>query len=263
MRRRSPVPGSVFAPGERPLPPTSDGATATGISALSVSAQQIQANRLDLLSRLAGDISHEIKNPLHAMVINLELVRRKVEKGETAIAIDRVGIVEDEIRKVHALANALLEALRPPRDAQAACGFSTIIEEMMPLVGARARLARVELAAHAASATLVVPVSSQDLRLLFLNLVDRAVRTAGPGGELELHARVAGDEASLEISSGQPLLDAVEHAWLRAPSADAEHIDLGLRVVRDLVENAGGRIDSADRAARARLIVALPRARSA
>src|ERR1700741_2799475 len=31
----------------------------------------LRANKLDLLERLADDLAHEIKNPLHSMVINL------------------------------------------------------------------------------------------------------------------------------------------------------------------------------------------------
>lgn len=231
---------------------------------MSLSAQHLQANRLDLLSRLAGDISHEIKNPLHAMVINLELVRRKVEKGEPAAAVERVALIEDEIRKVHSLANALLEALRPPRDTQQVSSFSAVVEEMMPLVAARARLARVDLMVQATKSTLLVPVPAQELRLLLLNLADRAVRIVGAGAHIALRADADAAEARLEIASGRPLLDETERAWLRDAPADADHIELGLRVVRHLIEHAGGRIEVEVLGdSRARLAVSLPRAGSA
>jgi C4-dicarboxylate-specific signal transduction histidine kinase len=231
---------------------------------LSLTAQHLQANRLDLLSRLAGDISHEIKNPLHAMVINLELVRRKVERGEPAAAIERVEIIEDEIRKVHALANALLEALRPPRDAQQASSFSAVVEEMLPLVAARARLARVGLEVHSPQASVLVPLPPQELRLLLLNLADRAVRIVGAGSAIDLHATADAGGARLEIRSGEPLLDETERAWLRDAPADSDHIDLGLRTMRHLAEHAGGRLESAAATdSRASLAVSLPRAGAA
>lgn len=214
---------------------------------VSLSATRIQANRLDLLSRLAGDISHEIKNPLHAMVINLELVRRRVEKGEAEQALERVAVVEEEIRRVHALANALLESLRPARDAQTACGFFAVLDEIMPLVAARARPARVELETRIDPTALLVPMSAQDLRHVLLNVVDRAVRTVGAGSRFEIAASASAAEARFELHAEPPLLDDNERAWLGDAPSDAEHIDLDLRVVRHLVERAGGTVESAAR----------------
>ena len=231
---------------------------------MSMPAQLYQANRLDLLSRMAGDISHEIKNPLHAMVINLELVRRKVEKGDGAQAIERVAIVEEEVRKVHALANALLEALRPPRDASDTCGFSTVLQELAPLVTARARLARVELVLENDPASAIVPLPAHELRLLLLNLADRAVRVAGPNGAVAFGARTSGDTLTVDVVAATPTLDDTELSWLSDAPVDAEHIDLGLRITRDLVERAGGRIASGPAEdGRHRLSVSLPTTASA
>lgn len=231
---------------------------------MSLSPQHFQANRLELLSRLAGDISHEIKNPLHAMVINLELVRRKIEKGESPQALERVGIIEDEIRKVHDLANALLEALRPPRGAEHTSAFSAVLQELMPLVTARARLARIELDIRTDALTLIVPLAAQDLRLLLLNFADRAVRTAQTGDLVTMHASADADSARLEVEcAGQPL-DEAERAWLKDSPAASEEIELGLRVMRDLVERVGGRIEAAAaRDGRATLSFTLPRAATA
>jgi len=231
---------------------------------MSLSAHHFQANRLDLLSRLAGDISHEIKNPLHAMVINLELVRRKVEKGESKQAIERVAIVEEEVRKVHALANALLESLRPPRDTSSTSAFSAVLQEVAPLLSARARCARVELLMEAEPLSTTVPLAAHELRLLLLNLGDRAVRVVGNGGAIGISVRGANDAVALDVACDTPPLDDTERAWLQDHPVDADHIDLGLRVVRDLVHRTGGRITVARaRDGRHALSLTLPAATSA
>ena len=209
---------------------------------MTLSEQHFQNNRYDLLSRLAADISHEIKNPLHAMVINLELVRRKVEKGDAAQALERVAIVEDEIRKVHGLANALLEALRPPRDARTSCGFEAVFKEFAPLITARARCARVELELTGDPVGNIVGLPAHELRLLFLNLADRAVRVAGAGGSVALVVRPGEGGIELDVVCSKPPLDEGEQAWLNDAPAAVDGIDLGLRVVRDLVTRTGGRI---------------------
>ncbi len=231
---------------------------------MTLSPQQLQNNRLDLLSRFAGDISHEIKNPLHAMVINLELVRRKIEKGDSNQAIERIAIVEDEIRKVHLLANALLESLRPPRDSQTSSSFSAVLQELVPLVSARARCARTELVFDAEPVATLVPLAAHDLRLLILNLADRAVRVAGDGGQIEFVVRADEGAVSIHVVCGSSPLDESEQAWLADHVAAGDHIDLGLRVVRHLVEHHGGSIVAADgRQGRSGLAVTLPGAASA
>lgn len=231
---------------------------------MTLAPHHYETNRLALLSRLAGDISHEIKNPLHAMVINLELVRRKVEKGETARALERIAIIEEEIRKVHLLSHALLEALRPPRDTQDTCSFSTVFLEFAPLVEARARCARVELRLEAAPSAHLVALPAHEARLLLLNLADRAVRMTRPGGAIAMRLDNRSPEAiGVEVLLDSPPVDNGELAWLRDQPADAEHIDLGLRVLRDLVGRTGGRI-ATDRADdRHRLSVTMPAAASA
>ena len=42
----------------------------------------IRENKLELVERLADDLAHEIKNPLHSMVINLEVLRRRLTRLE-------------------------------------------------------------------------------------------------------------------------------------------------------------------------------------
>lgn len=264
MTGGTPAPGSLFAPAAIRSLQNTMSPSESDDHPLRLSAQHYQANRLDLLSRLAGDISHEIKNPLHAMVINLELVRRKIEKGESPQALERVAIVEDEIRKVHSLANALLEALRPPRDAQDTSSFSTVLQELMPLVTARARLARVDLELKAESLALIVPLSAQDLRLLLLNIADRTVRVAQSGDAISMRAWATADDGMFEVECAEPPLDATERAWLADSPAAAEEIELGLRVMRALAERAGGRVQIGDSAeGRPTLTLRLPRAGSA
>jgi hypothetical protein len=74
---------------------------------------QQQANRLDLVSRWSDDLAHEIKNPLHAMVINLELVKRRAGDADPSPLIERAEVVESELHRVHGLVDSLLKLVRP------------------------------------------------------------------------------------------------------------------------------------------------------
>src|SRR5690606_23973046 len=75
--------------------------------------RDLLASRYRLISRLADDLAHEIKSPLHAMVINLEVLRRRVTAGDPDIALERAAGTDQEIPRPHQLAALLLTALRP------------------------------------------------------------------------------------------------------------------------------------------------------
>ncbi len=104
------------------------------------------ASRYALVSRLADDLAHEIKNPLHAMVINLEVMRRRVAAGDTEIALERAAVIEQEIERTHHLVDLLLKLVRPDRNhEQHAYSLAGALDEVLPLIELQARLARVPL----------------------------------------------------------------------------------------------------------------------
>src|SRR5690606_31396497 len=82
----------------------------------SLNDEQSRAIRYDLVSRLADDLAHEIRNPLNAIVINLEVLRGRVQRGDTAAALERIAVVEQETRRLHLIVDRLLQLLRPERD---------------------------------------------------------------------------------------------------------------------------------------------------
>src|SRR5690606_25840506 len=98
------------APPPAPLP-TSTG-PASGRRAVADAELEVRANRMDLVARWADDLAHEIKNPLHAMVINLELVKRRAGSGDREPLVDRVEVVEAELHRVHHLVESLLRLVR-------------------------------------------------------------------------------------------------------------------------------------------------------
>lgn len=215
---------------------------------MPVTLLEIQAARLDMLSRLAGDLSHEIKNPLHAMVINLELVRRRAEKGESEGAIERVDVVEMELRKVHELAHALIETLRPPRGPTDGADVAAILNELLPIVRARARLSRIGFEYVRPDTGPNVAVPPPDLRHLLLGLFERAVASArgDEEGSVALAARPCDDGIRVDVEfSGAAPSDA-EIEWLggaegAAPDDDAE---AAARVLGALAARAGAAITS-------------------
>ena len=153
-----------------------------------------------MLSRLADDLAHEIKNPLNSMVINLEVLKSRVEKGATDAALERAAVLEHEIRRLHTLIESLLRLVRPAREREAANSVSRVLEELMPLIELRFRLARLEFRPRVLAVDAFTAVPADTLRFSLLMVTERILDLARSAGSAiwltvdptpaEIHIRV-------------------------------------------------------------------------
>lgn len=84
-------------------------------------ALKVRANRLDLVQRLAVDLAHEIKNPLHSMVINLEVLRRRIARpggSEPDELMRYTNVLSSELERVNRRIEVLLSIVKPDRSAE-------------------------------------------------------------------------------------------------------------------------------------------------
>ena len=168
----------------------------------AASEVQIDASRFAAISRLADDLAHEFKNPLHAMVINLEVLKRRVEKGATEAALERTGVLEHEVQRLHVLLEALLRLLRPDRSNEGPASVGQVLEEIRPILELRARIARVEFNQDVASAEVYTSVKPDLLRFSLVVIADVLLEAARvSGGDLLLTTDALDEEIQLRIKS--------------------------------------------------------------
>ncbi|HUG40130.1 MAG TPA: HAMP domain-containing sensor histidine kinase [Longimicrobiales bacterium] len=200
------------------------------------------ANRMDLVARWADDLAHEIKNPLHAMVINLELVKRRAGSGEARPAIQRAEVVENELHRVHDLVDSLLRMVRPwPPDRM--CDPDRIFEQLLPVLGARTRVRRVDYEHHPGAG--VVALAPGDLAQVLLNLVDNAIEACAEGGRVVTTCEMGREAVTITVEddgAGIPD-DVVSAPDLRPPHPRPGRSGLGLAVSARLLRAAGGDLE--------------------
>jgi signal transduction histidine kinase len=144
-------------------------------------AERFSANRFDIISRLADDLAHEIKNPLNAIIINLEVLKVRAAKGDADGTIDRAGVIEQEVRRLHQLIDRMLLLVRPDRDAAGSLPLDSALDELLPLIGAQVKLARNEFVVDC-SAAVFVAIPRDVLKFALLNLLMAAHARLGDGG---------------------------------------------------------------------------------
>lgn len=217
-----------------------------------VNEEQFRANRFDLVSRLADDLAHEIKNPLNSIVINLEVLKVRVGRGDADGALDRAAVIEHEARRLHLMVDRLLQLLRPERDQSESFALDRVFDELMPLVEARARLARNTLSIDC-DASIFVPIPRDMFKFAMLNLLTAVHERLGEnGGTLSVTCAAAGEQLQLEIVA---IVDPDSQPFA-GPDADYERC---LEVAAALLEPSGATLEGRADGVRVRL----PRANGA
>ncbi|HVH11631.1 MAG TPA: histidine kinase dimerization/phospho-acceptor domain-containing protein [Longimicrobium sp.] len=176
------------------------------VALASAGPDAVRANKLELLERLADALAHEIKNPLHSMVINLEVLKRRLSRppAEGNDVLRYATVLGEELDRVSRRIELLLRLSRPDRGGPDDTTLNELVEEVMELVSleARHREARVEYKPGAQMAR--VRVGRQHARQIILNLVLEALDGLGGGDTLEMEIQTRGDRAVLKVSGGSP-----------------------------------------------------------
>ncbi len=163
----------------------------------------IRENKLALVERLADDLAHEIKNPLHSMVINLEVLRRRLVRmgtGPSEDALRYTEILGSELERVNRRVDLLLRLVRPHREGEEAVSIPVIFEELRELV-------ELECARHEVRLEMEAPAELLRTRLprlatfqAVLSLALETLDALSPGATLVIRPYYAEEGVRIEFT---------------------------------------------------------------
>ncbi len=194
-----------------------------------------------------SDAAHELRSPLTALRLQLQLLDRAPDEEERVEARTRLGAAVE--RAIHLVEQLLALARSEPE--------ATIDFERVDLSAAAAEgikdthdlaLARnIDLGLDAAS-ELYIQGNREALRTLVRNLVDNAVRYTPPGGSVQVRCRATPQEAILEVidtGSGiaQEDRERVFDRFYRRATTQESGTGLGLAIVKAIAERHGAHIE--------------------
>jgi len=168
------------------------------LGVVTTSPAQILAERYALLSRVADGIAHEVKNPIHAAVINLELLRRWATEPNPEEVRERLDLIEEELVLIHELIDTFFNFLRPRKSETVHLDLTEVIGRVDPLLRAYCRVSRVELE-YGEIRNTFIRAEPAAIEQIVLTLMTAVVETLTPtGGRVRVSAAEP-DESDGEI----------------------------------------------------------------
>jgi signal transduction histidine kinase len=172
-------------------------------SAMQLGQELEVSRRLGAIGRLTAGVGHEVKNPINAMVVHLELLRAKLSgegAGELSGAQRHVDILAGEMQRLDRVVQTLADFSRPME-------MHLQEHDMRKVVGAVMDLTAVEMADNGVQVTMDAPdepipvrVDAEQIRQALLNLLLNGMQAMPEGGAMRVTLRREQQFAVVEVA---------------------------------------------------------------
>lgn len=205
----------------------------------------LRAEQLAALGQLAAGVAHEIRNPLTAIKMLIQVNR----EDSTSLAGDDLRVIEDEVRRMEKSLNTFLEFARPPQLQRKATEIGPLIEDVFGLIRSRAEKQRVVLKLSVPAELQPVTADPEQLRQVFVNLCLNALDAMPSGGRLSIDVRSRRTGVEMELTDTGPGISAAMFPRLFQPFSSSKETGLGLGLVisKRILEAHGGSLNAANR----------------
>jgi signal transduction histidine kinase len=201
-------------------------------------ADALESGRADAVGEMAASMAHEIGNPLNALSLNLQLLKRKYPEE------DDLAIAQKELTRLNGIIREFLGAFRPAKAHLAPGSAADPLKDALAALKNVFEDRRIRVALDLPGTLPAVAIDRGQMEQVFFNLMKNALEAMKDGGELSIE--IVHDDTCVSISfrdSGMGMSDETL-AGLFEPfrTTKKKGTGLGLMISRRIVSAHGGEI---------------------
>ena len=205
------------------------------------------AERLSSLGHLAAGVAHEIRNPLNAIGLALQRLKREflpedVSKREEYVAFSE--LIFKEVRRVNEIIEQFLTLSRPTQLNLSKASLQDLLNHLATLFQEEASARGITLRASIPSNLPLVEMDTPKLTQAFINIMKNGLEAMDQGGILRLEAHAFREGVTVVIAdtgSGIPP-DQLEKVFNYYYTTKEKGVGLGLPLAHRMIEAHGGQL---------------------
>jgi len=211
--------------------------------------QRLQrAQRLSSMGQLAAGVAHEIRNPLNAISMASQRLRREYpppdeEAGEEFARI--TGIIRDEIRRLNGIIEEFVTFFRIKRLELKSRSLDDVLAKIVGLMEEEATARGVTIQTRWGGNSVIVSMDEDKLRQAFFNILKNAMESMTDSGTIKLsvHTAQTGMVAVRIADTGSGLTaEQVEHIFDPEYTTKEKGLGLGLTLSHEIIRSHRGEI---------------------
>ncbi len=203
------------------------------------------SQRLASIGRLMTGVGHEVKNPINAMVLHLELLKGKLGVSAATQAAQRhVDVLSSEMHRLDRVVQTLADFSRPIEPSLQEQSLLAVVQAVVALIAEEAEERRIELYLKTSNTDPIVRCDGELLRQAFLNIALNAMQAMPDGGTLNIEVRRDRQAAEVIMRDSGPGIppDTIDRIFDLYFTTKATGSGIGLSMTYRIVQMHGGAI---------------------
>jgi signal transduction histidine kinase len=172
-------------------------------SAEAIESEIELSRRMAAIGRLTSGVGHEVKNPINAIVVHVELLKSKLT-GASAPATRHLEVIEAEIHRLDRVVQLLVDFSRPVELQLREQDMRGVIGDVLALSAAELATHNVKLESRLPEKPMVVNIDADLLKQAALNVIQNGAQAMPEGGTLRVILEEQRKFAVLRIADEGP-----------------------------------------------------------
>ena len=197
-----------------------------------------KAERLSALGRLAAGVAHEIRNPLNA----ISMASQRLKKDNLN---QLTGVIRDEIRRLNHIIEEFLGLSRSRKLEFCRHDLTELLHHIVLLIGEEAESEGVAIHTDFKNSPFMISMDMDKLKQALFNIIKNAMESISPTGSINLSVEPRGKEwVSVKISDTGTGITSEEIEKIFDPDYTTKEkgLGLGLPLAHEIIHGHGGEI---------------------